>query len=71
MESTSRDRKVIDIQSTAEKHRDIIPYLLASHALSGCDTAQYWGIGKGMVIKKLQAGHKFVHLGDTNASTAW
>jgi len=71
MESTSRDRKVVDIRLTVEKHKEIIPHLLAAHAVSGCDTvAQYWGIGKGTAVKKLQAGYKLVLLGETNAPTA-
>ena len=40
-------RTVIDIQATVEKHRAVIPSLLACHALSGCDTvAACFGVGK-------------------------
>ena len=42
---------------TVAKNIDIIPRLLAAHALSGCDTAApYHGIGKLKVIKKLREG---------------
>ena len=34
MASPIRERKVIDIQATVAKHRDIIPSLLAGHSLS-------------------------------------
>ncbi|KAJ8317813.1 hypothetical protein KUTeg_004633 [Tegillarca granosa] len=48
MESPVGDREVTDIGSTAEDISDILPDLLAAHALSGCDTvACYHGIGKG------------------------
>ena len=38
MESPIKDRKIIDIRATVEKHHNIIPSLLAGHALTGCDT---------------------------------
>ena len=48
MASPIKERKVIDIQATVEKHHDIIPSILAGHALSGCDTvAACYGVGKG------------------------
>ena len=38
-----------------EKHHNIIPSLLAGHALSGCDTvAACYGIGKGKMLKVLR-----------------
>ena len=41
----------IGIKATAIEHRNIIPDLLAAHALSGCDTtACYFGIGKGTIV---------------------
>ena len=57
MQPTSQSRNLIDIGSTVAKNIDIIPRLLAAHALSGCDTAApYHGIGKLKVIKKLREG---------------
>ena len=38
MESFFKDRQCIDIKATVTKHKDIIPHILAAHALSGCDT---------------------------------
>ena len=38
MVSPIRGRAVIDINATVDRHRDIIPYLLAAHGLTGCDT---------------------------------
>jgi len=38
-----------------EKHHNIIPLLLAGHALSGCDTvAAGYGIRKGKMLKVLR-----------------
>ena len=55
MESPIKERTVIDIQATAEKHRSIMPSLLACHALSGCDTlAVCFGVGKGKMLTVLK-----------------
>ena len=54
MESPIKDRVTIDIKASAIEHRNIIPDLLAAHALSGCDTtACYFGIGKDTIVKTL------------------
>ena len=56
-ESLIKERTVIDIQTTVKKNKDILPGILASHALSGCDTvAACFGIGKGKMIKTLTSG---------------
>ena len=70
MEETSGDeKKLIDIGSTVTQHANIIPYILAAHGLSGCDTvAQYYGIGKKTVIKKLQSGMALGKIGDIESS---
>ena len=54
------------------KHKEIIPNLLAAHALSGCDTVthQCWGVGKGKVVKVLKAGHKLPSIGTVSVSDA-
>ena len=71
MESLARDRKCVDIRATATKHKEIIPNLLAAHALSGCDTvAQCWGVGKGKLVKVLKAGHTLPSIGTVSASDA-
>ncbi len=52
MASPISERKVIDIQVTVAKHRDIIPPLLAGYSLSECDTvAACYGLGKGKMLK--------------------
>lgn len=53
-------------------HKDKIPRLFSAHALSGCDTvAQFWGIGKGKVLKVLKAvSHTFKNIGSISASEA-
>lgn len=64
MESPIRGRLLIDIKTTVQKHRDIVPDLLAAHALSGCDTtACHFGIGKCKVVKVLEKGHSLSLLG--------
>ncbi|CAG2059615.1 unnamed protein product [Timema podura] len=51
----SPGRTVISIGATLEKFKDVIPDVLASHALSGCDTtASYFDIGKTKVFNTLQ-----------------
>ena len=47
-------RTSVDIAATAMKHLEVIPYLLAAHAVSGCDSVSYmYGIGKAIVLKVL------------------
>ena len=56
MESPSKGRTVIDIKSAVKKHSKIVADLLPAHSLSGCHTVVCcYGIGKGTVVKKLQA----------------
>ena len=44
---TSRGRTSVDIKDIADKHRHIIPDLIAAHVLFSCDTVTYlWGIRK-------------------------
>ena len=55
MEPTSIESQVIEINATVQRHADIIPNLLAAHAISGCDTvASVFGIGKPTVITALR-----------------
>ena len=66
MESLIKERAVIDIRQTVLRNSDIVPDLIAAHALSGCDTvACYHGIGKGTVLKTLRSGYHFHSVGDT------
>ena len=69
MESTSRSRSSIDIGATVAKHPGIVPQLIATHAVSGCDTVScYHGIGKTKVVKALSAGIELNHLGNPKDS---
>ena len=70
MEGTSSNRTTIDIALTVNKNRNIIPSLLAAHAISGCDTVAYmWGIGKVSVVKVLDKGiHTLEKVGDVHES---
>ena len=57
MKSTSSGYEVIDIAATVQKQEDIIPCILAVHALTGCDTvACSFGIGKATGLKVLRSG---------------
>ena len=67
MEGTSEERTIVDIGATVKKHQTIVPYLLAAHAISGCDTVPYcYSIGKGSVLKALSKGVKLEKLGERN-----
>ena len=56
MISPIQQRSLIDIKTTVQAHRTIIPGLPAAHALSGCYTVPtYFEIGKGTVLKNLIA----------------
>jgi len=47
MISPQKGRDVIDMSATLDKHIDIVPYLLLTRAITGCDTvAAYSGISK-------------------------
>ena len=58
MESPVRDRAVINIGQTAQKHNHFVPDLLATHALTGCATVVgYHELGKTKAVKTLKAGY--------------
>lgn len=68
LEATGGNRKLVDIGKTVDKHSDIMPSIIAAHALSGCDTvAKCHGIGKVSVFKKLKAGLDLSKLGLVDA----
>ena len=49
MISPQKGRDVIDMSATLDKHIDIVPYLLLTHAITGCDTvAAYSGVSKNV-----------------------
>ena len=55
MQSPIHGRTCVDIPATVMKHRNIIPQVLAVHALSGCDTvAATYGVGKVTAISVAQ-----------------
>ena len=66
--SPIRGHVVIDINATVVLHRDIIPYLLAAHGLTGCDTvAAYFGNGKAAALIVLTSGvHALTYVGNTS-----
>ena len=56
MISPQKGRDVIDMSATLDKHIDILPYLLLTHAITGCDTvAAYSGISKNKALKILKS----------------
>ena len=58
-------RALVNIGKTVKKHRDILPNLLAAHAVSGCGTVgSYFGIGKATAVKVLESGYQFHEVGD-------
>ena len=69
MESPVKERTVVDIQATVKKHQNIIPAILAGHALTGCDTvAPCFGIGKGKMLKVLKTGLNLDMIGNAEAN---
>ena len=56
MEGFSRDQTLCtSISKTVERNKEIIPSLLAAHALTGCDTVpMHFGIGKGKALSSLK-----------------
>ena len=79
LEGAGSNRNVTDIGKTAEKHKDVAPYLLAAHALSGCDKVpKLYGLGKKSVcfvaanadISVIQGGKTFIaaHYGITSTT---
>ena len=69
MESPIKERTVVDICATVEKHRGIVPAILAGHALSGCDTvAACFGVGKGKMLKVLNSGIPLGKIGNIQAN---
>ncbi|KAG0713655.1 hypothetical protein GWK47_015737 [Chionoecetes opilio] len=69
MESPVKERTVVDIQATVKKHQNIIPAILAGHALTGCDTvAACFGIGKGKMLKVLKTGLNLNMIGNAEAN---
>ena len=68
MLSANSSRNAVDINKTVESNIDLISSLLAAHALSGCnETARYYGIAKGTVVKQLKKGFQLLQL-DSNYS---
>ena len=52
---TSDTTTVTCIRSTVERHQAIIPYLLASHSLTGCDSVPNWdNIGKRKALSSVK-----------------
>ena len=63
MKSPLEARAIIDNDATVHDNLSIIPGILAANAFSGCDmVASYYGIGKGTVLKILQAGNLFSYV---------
>ena len=70
MESPIKERNVIDIQATIEKHESIIPTMLVAHALTGCYTVSvFHSVGKGTMLKVLKSVSTLNVLG--NVDDAW
>ena len=63
--SPIQGRAVMDINASVEKHRAVLPNLMAGHCLSGCNTvASHFVIGKGIILKVLRsATHRLDLLG--------
>ena len=70
LEGTGSNRNVIDIGKTAEKQKDVVPSLLAAHALSGCDSEpELYSLGKKSVWFLLQK-YPLQYLGEASADVS-
>lgn len=68
MQSPIKGRSCIDIKETCNRHSDIVPSILALHALTGCDSvAATYGIGKTKAIKVSRQGYTLDLLGQSKA----
>ena len=57
-------RTVCDIKASAKKHQGMTDQYVRAHVLSGCDTvSQFFGIGKGKVLKVIRDGLRLNKLG--------
>ncbi|KAL8571528.1 hypothetical protein ACOMHN_056823 [Nucella lapillus] len=69
MESCSSGHNVICVNDVISSHQNIMPNLLAAHALTGCDTvSSFSGIGKASVLKTLTKFSGQFKLGNLTAS---
>ena len=65
MEAFASNRPMVDINKTAKRDAEIVPSLIAAHALSGCDgVPKMFGIGKKKIVSVLQQGFHLQKLGD-------
>lgn len=68
MQSPIKGRSCIDIKETAHRHANIVPSILALHALTGCDSvAATHGVGKVTAIAVARKGHILDQLGQPTA----
>ena len=57
MEAFASNRSMVDINKPAIKNAEIVPSLIAAHALSGCDSVpKMLGIVKKKIVSVLQQG---------------
>ena len=72
MKSFGTSQSLIDINETAKKHAEILPSLMDTRALSGCNSVPtLYGTRKKTVIKHLKDQNlSLSSLGDTAASLA-
>ena len=67
-ESPVEGRDAYDIKATVHKEPDVVSKILATHALSGCDTvAATYGIGKVKAVKAAKK-HTLTKVGKTESS---
>ena len=69
MESPLPDRSVIDTRPK-HKHKKLAKYLLAGHALTGCDMSYLYGIGKVTMVEVLDKGLMLQSLGQVDSEMA-
>ena len=65
MEAFANNRSMVNINKTAKRNTEIVPSLIATHALSGCDSVpKMFGIEKKKIVSVLQQGFHLQKFGD-------
>lgn len=68
MDPFSNENKIVSINKSVHSNKKVVPYLIALHALSGCDTVpMLFGIGKAKALKAVEKV-PLQHIGDTNST---
>ena len=67
MDPFTKENKVININNSFKRNENLVPHLIALHALSGCDTVpMLFNVGKAKAINAVKKV-SLMHIGDVNS----